>query len=55
MQRRRAEAARQAEAERLAAEQKALAVRPFIGVYFGKQQRQYDATDPADLGIDSTR
>ena len=29
------------------------AVRPFIGAYFGKQQRQYDATDPADLGIDS--
>ena len=29
------------------------AVRPFIGAYFGKQQRQYDATDPADIGIDS--
>jgi hypothetical protein len=48
-----ADAAAQAEADRLAAENAALAVRPFIGVYFGKQQRQYDAVDPADLGIDT--
>jgi hypothetical protein len=48
-----AEAAAKAEADRLAAEQAALAVRPFVGVYFGKQQRQYDEVDPADLGIDS--
>ena len=48
-----AEAARQAELDRLAAEHRALAVRPFFGVLYGKQQRQYDATDPADLGIDS--
>jgi hypothetical protein len=47
-----AEAARQAELARLAAEHKALAVRPFVGGYFGKQQRQYDAIDPADLGTD---
>ena len=43
----------EAAAARLAAEKAALAVRPFIGAYFGKQQRQYDAVDPADLGIDS--
>jgi len=48
-----ADAAAAAEAARLAAEHKALAVRPFVGVLYGKQQRQYDATDPADLGIDS--
>ena len=39
-----------AEAARLAAEQAALRVRPFIAGYFGKQQRQYDDTDPAGLG-----
>jgi hypothetical protein len=50
---RRAEEARQAEAARLAAEERALRVRPFVAGFFGKQQRQYDATDPADLGIDS--
>ena len=50
---RQAEEARKAEEARLAAENRALAMRPFIGGYFGKQQRQYDAVDPADLGIDS--
>ena len=45
--------ARQAEEARLAAENRALAVRPFIGGFFGKQQRQYDADDPADIGFDS--
>lgn len=50
---RQAEEARKAEEARLAAEKAALKVRPFIGGYFGKQQRQYDAVDPADLGIDS--
>jgi hypothetical protein len=45
-----ADAARQAEADRLAAENRALAVRPFIAGYFGKQQRQYDEIDPAGLG-----
>ncbi len=51
----RAEAAR-VEAERQAAEAARLAeerearVRPFIAALFGKQQRQYDDTDPADIG-----
>ena len=48
---RRAEEARKAEEARLAAEKKDLAMRPFIAGYFGKQQRQYDQVDPADLGI----
>jgi hypothetical protein len=48
-----ADAARQAEADRLAAENRALAMRPFVAGYFGKQQRQYDEVDPADLGIDT--
>ncbi|HEY1308970.1 MAG TPA: hypothetical protein VGF24_35755 [Vicinamibacterales bacterium] len=39
-----------AEADRLAAEEAALRIRPFIGGYFGKQQRQYDTNDPAGLG-----
>jgi hypothetical protein len=43
-----AEAARQAELARQLEQD--LRVRPFFGVYFGKQQRQYDETDPADLG-----
>jgi hypothetical protein len=47
---RRAEEARKAEEARLAAEKAALAVRPFIAGYFGKQQRQYDEIDPAGLG-----
>ena len=46
----RVEAARQAEADRLAAEAADLRVRPFIAGFFGKQQRQYDDTDPAGLG-----
>jgi hypothetical protein len=45
--------ARQAEEARLAAENRALAIRPFVGGFFGKQQRQYDADDPADIGFDS--
>jgi hypothetical protein len=44
------EAARQAELARQALERD-LRVRPFFGVYFGKQQRQYDEKDPADLGF----
>ena len=48
-----AEAARQAEEARLAAEHKDLGFRPFVAGFFGKQQRQYDETDPADLGIAS--
>jgi hypothetical protein len=44
-----AEAARLAEEARLALERD-LRVRPFIAGLFGKQQRQYDDTDPADLG-----
>jgi hypothetical protein len=47
---RRAEEARKAEEARLAAERAALAVRPFVAGYFGKQQRQYDQIDPAGLG-----
>jgi hypothetical protein len=46
-------AADRAAAEKAAAENRALAVRPFIGGFFGKQQRQYDADDPADIGFDS--
>jgi len=45
--------ARAAEEARLAAEKKDLGFRPFVAGYFGKQQRQYDAVDPADLGIDT--
>jgi hypothetical protein len=45
----RAEAARQAEEARLALERE-LRVRPFVAGLFGKQQRQYDDTDPADVG-----
>ena len=44
-----AEAARLAEEARLALERD-LRVRPFIAGSFGKQQRQYDDTDPADVG-----
>jgi hypothetical protein len=46
----RVEAARQAEAARLAAEERDLRVRPFFAGLVGKQQRQYDDTDPADIG-----
>ncbi len=45
-----AEAARQAEAARLAAEERDLRFRPFIAGLGGKQQRQYDNTDPAGIG-----
>ncbi len=49
---RRAEEARQkAEQDRLAAEDQALTFRPFFAGYFGKQQRQYDEDDPAELGF----
>jgi hypothetical protein len=44
-----AEKARLAEEARLALERD-LRVRPFIAGLFGKQQRQYDDTDPADVG-----
>jgi hypothetical protein len=45
-----AEAARRAaEAARLALERD-LRVRPYFSVYAGKQQRQYDDADPADVG-----
>jgi hypothetical protein len=48
-------AADKAAADKAAAEAAALAadlrVRPFFGVYVGKQQRQYDETDPAGLGL----
>jgi hypothetical protein len=50
---RKAEEARQAEAARLAAEEAALKIRPFVMGLFGKQHRQYDATDPADVGFDT--
>ncbi|MDA1185961.1 MAG: hypothetical protein O2930_15130 [Acidobacteria bacterium] len=43
-------AAEQALADYLAAEQRDLRVRPFLAGYVGKQQRQYDNTDPAGLG-----
>ncbi|MSO84238.1 MAG: hypothetical protein EXQ53_13250 [Acidobacteria bacterium] len=45
----RVEAARQADAARLA-EERDLRVRPFIAGLVGKQHRQYDDTDPADVG-----
>ena len=49
---RRAEEARlKAEQDRLAALDEALTMRPFFGGYFGKQQRQYDEDDPAELGL----
>jgi hypothetical protein len=44
-----AEAARLAEEARLALERD-LSVRPFIAGFVGKQQRQYDDNDPADIG-----
>ena len=44
-------AAKKAEADRLAAEDEALTLRPFFAGYFGKQQRQYDQEDPAELGF----
>ena len=46
---RRAEEARQAEAARLAQEERDAARRPFLMGMFGKQQRQYDDTDPSDI------
>jgi len=49
---RKAEEARQAEEARLA-EEAALAWRPFVAGYFGKQRRQYDANDPANLGTEA--
>jgi hypothetical protein len=45
------EAAKQAEQDRLAAEDLALTYRPMFAGYFGKQQRQYDEDDPAELGF----
>ena len=50
---RKAEEARRAEEARLAAEQAALKIGPFFIAMVGKQQRQYDAIDPADLGVAS--
>ena len=47
----RLEAERQAELARLAAEARDLRVRPFIAGLVGKQQRQYDDTDPAGVGL----
>ena len=43
-------AAEQALADYLAALEQDLRVRPFVTGFFGKQQRQYDDTDPASLG-----
>ncbi len=43
-------AAEQALADYLAGEQRDLRVRPFVAGFVGKQQRQYDDTDPAGLG-----
>jgi hypothetical protein len=43
-------AAEQALADYLAAEERDLRVRPFLAGFVGKQQRQYDDTDPAGLG-----
>ena len=43
-------AAEQALADYLAALEQGLRVRPFVAGFFGKQQRQYDDTDPASLG-----
>jgi hypothetical protein len=49
--RRAEEARKKAEQDRLAAEDQALTLRPFFAGYFGKQQRQYDQDDPAELGF----
>lgn len=49
--RRAEEARKKAEDDRLAAEDEALTFRPFFAGYFGKQQRQYDEDDPAELGF----
>jgi hypothetical protein len=49
--RRAEEATKKAEQDRLAAEDEALTLRPFFAGYFGKQQRQYDEDDPAELGF----
>jgi hypothetical protein len=49
--RRAEEARKKAEQDRLAAEDEALTLRPFFAGYFGKQQRQYDGDDPAELGF----
>ncbi len=43
-------AAEQTQAEYLAALERDLRVRPVLAGFFGKQQRQYDDTDPAGLG-----
>ena len=43
-------AAEQALADYLAALEQDLRVRPFVAGFYGKQQRQYDDTDPAGLG-----
>ena len=43
-------AAEQALADYLAALERDLRVRPFVSGFFGRQQRQYDDTDPAGLG-----
>ena len=48
---RKAAAALKAEQDRLAAEDAALTFRPFFAGYFGKQQRQYDEDDPAEIGF----
>jgi hypothetical protein len=45
------EARKKAEQDRLAAEDEALTFRPFFAGYFGKQQRQYDQDDPAEIGF----
>jgi len=45
------EAAKKAEQDRLAALDEALTYRPFFAGYFGKQQRQYDEDDPAEIGF----
>ena len=45
-----AAAAEQALADYLAALERDLRVRPVLAGFFGKQQRQYDDTDPAGLG-----
>ena len=45
------EAAKKAEQDRLAALDQDLTYRPFFAGYFGKQQRQYDQDDPAELGF----
>jgi hypothetical protein len=49
--RRAEEAKKKAEQDRLAAEDQELMFRPFFAGYFGKQQRQYDEDDPAELGF----